>query len=81
MSNAKLYDPQPGAFTLAAKRLGYTKQYVGQCWKTGKPMRVVLEVISASKEIKTRKERERRQYSEMLRKAAQLADEVNGLAE
>lgn len=81
MSNAKEFMPANGAFTLAAKRLKVTPQYVAQCWKCGGPLRVINAVIKASLEITNRKREERRQYSEMLRKAAQLADEVNGLAE
>lgn len=81
MSNAKKFIPINGAFTLAAKRLGVTPQYVAQCWKAGGPLRVIDAVIKASMEIAKRKREERREYAAMIRKAAQLADEVNGLIE
>lgn len=81
MSNAKEFQPEAGAFTSAAKKLGITPQAVSQAWKRGRPMRVMAAVVIASKEIRCRQERERRQYSEIIRKAAQLADEVNGLIE
>lgn len=79
MSNTKEYTPVSGSFTLAARRTGKTKQYISQCWKAGKPLPIITAVIKASIEIVNLKNEERRKYAEMMRKAAQLADEVNGL--
>lgn len=81
MSTAKEYTPAAGAFTLAAKRTGYTKQYVSQCWKAGRPLPIITAVITASVEIVNHKREERRQYAAMLRKAAQLSQEVNEAAD
>jgi fructose-1,6-bisphosphatase len=80
-SNAKLYTPANGAFTLAAKRLNISRQYAHICWNVGKPMKVIDAVIQASKDIIAQKNEERRQYIDAMRRAAQLTEEVNQAAE
>lgn len=80
-SNAKLYTPANGAFTLAAKRLNISRQYAHICWNVGKPMKVIDAVIQASKDIIAQKNEGRRQYIDAMRRAAQLTEEVNQAAD
>lgn len=81
MSNAKKFIPAPGAFTLAAETLGVTPQAVSQAWRRAKQEKVMTAVIKASIAILERRKEERRQYAAMLRKAAQLSQEVNQAAD
>ena len=81
MSNAKKFIPAPGAFTLAAETLGVTPQAVSQAWHRAKQEKVMTAVIKASIAILERRKEERRQYAAMLRKAAQLSQEVNQAAD
>ena len=81
MSNAKLYTPANGAFTLAAKRLNISRQYAHLCWNAGRPMRVIDAIIRASEDIIKRKNDERQEYLDAMRRAAKLAEEVNQAAD
>lgn len=79
MGNAVEYTPPRGAFARAARNMGKARQEVERGYRAGKE-RFLVEVAKASFEIEKEAAEQRRQYREWLKKAKQLADDVNHMA-
>lgn len=75
-SNAKPYSPPRGAFSAAAKAMGKTRQEVWAGYNAGQE-RYMVAVAEAAIDMEKKAAEGRRKYREMIKRAAELAKEVN----